>query len=153
MKSHAKTVDEYLISVDIKWKASIIKLRDIINANIPQGFQEVMNYGMIGYVVPHSIYPKGYHANPKEPLPFVNLAAQKNHVAIYHMGLYGDKNLKAWFETEYGMLFGKKPNVGGACIRFKKDEDIPYSLIQELIKKIDIHEYIAHYEAARVKST
>jgi hypothetical protein len=151
MKSSAATVQEYLSTLDPKWQSSVIKLRDIVKKNIPKGFDETMSYGMIGYVVPHSIYPKGYLSNPKEPLPFINIAAQKNHVALYHMGLYGEQKLKDWFVAEYEKSMKKKIDVGGACIRFRKAEDIPFDLIAELVRKIDVHEWIELYEKGHGK--
>jgi uncharacterized protein YdhG (YjbR/CyaY superfamily) len=151
MKSSAATVQEYLDTLDPKWKDAVFKLRDVVKKNIPAGFEETMSYGMIGYVVPRSLYPKGYLSNPKEPLPFINIAAQKNHVALYHMGLYGHQNLKDWFVAEYEKSMKKKIDAGGACIRFKKAEDIPFDLIAELVRKIDVRKYIALYEEGHGK--
>lgn len=145
MRSDAQTVDEYLISVDPKWIGIITKLRKIIVENIPQEIEERMNYGMIGYVIPHSIYPEGYHANPEEPLPYINLAAQKNNVSLYHMGVYGDPELERWFNERYREEVGKKPNMGKSCIRFRKEEEIPFTLIEELMGKITIEDYIDRY--------
>jgi hypothetical protein len=151
MKSSAKTVEEYIDSVDEKWKDPIKKLRNIIKTNIPKGFEETINYGMIGYVIPKSIYPDGYHSNPKEPVPFINLAAQKNHIAIYHMGLYGKEKLKVWFLKE-NEKENKKVDIGGSCIRYKKEEDIPYKLIEELVKKVDLKTYLKYYVDEHVKA-
>ena len=149
MKSTASTVEEYIDTIDSKWKPIIIKLRNTIKNNLPSGFIEVMNYGMIGYVVPHSIYPNGYHVNPKDPLPFMNIGAQKNNVAFYHMGIYGNDEIYNWFIETYKKDFGKKLDMGKACFRFKTDDQVPYNLIKELVKKIDVATYIERYEKAR----
>lgn len=146
MISDASSVDEYMETVDPKWKDMIVKLRKTVLDNIPDGFQEEMNYGMIGYVVPHSIYPDGYHVKPEEPLPFINLAAQKNTVSLYHMGIYGNGEMEEWFTSKYKEEVGKKPNMGKSCIRFRKDDDIPYELLIELLQKISVNDYIEHYE-------
>jgi hypothetical protein len=151
MKSSANTVEDYIESIDEKWKDPIKKLRNIIKKNIPKGFEETMNYGMIGYVIPKSVYPDGYHSNPKEPVPFINLAAQKNHIAIYHMGLYGKEKLRDWFIKE-NEKENKRVDIGGSCIRYKKEEDIPYKLIEELVKKVDLKTYLGYYVDEHVKS-
>lgn len=122
------------------------KLRAVILENLPQGFVECMNYGMLGYVVPHSLYPDGYHCNPKLPLPFMNLASQKNFVAVYHMGIYGDKSVMDWFVREYVKHCKKKPDMGKSCIRFKDLRNVPYGLIGQLASKISVAEWISTYE-------
>ena len=105
-----------------------------------------MNYGMIGYVVPHSLYPAGYHCDPKQPLPFMNIASQKNFIAVYHMGVYANKKLSEWFLKEYSKYSKAKPDMGKSCLRFKKADQIPYKLIGELAKKITPEKWIAIYE-------
>lgn len=120
MQSEAKTIEEYLKEVPEDRKTAFTKLRDTITANLPKGFKEEMSYGMIGYVVPHSIYPKGYHCSPELPLPFVNLASQKNFIALYHMGIYANDKLLDWFVNEYPKYCKLKPDMGKSCIRFKK---------------------------------
>ena len=105
-----------------------------------------MSYGMLGYVIPHRLYPGGYHVNPKEPLPFISLASQKHYVALYHMGLYAFPELQAWFVAEYANRVNSKLDMGKSCIRFKKMDDIPYDLIAELCRKITVEDYIAKYE-------
>ena len=110
------------------------------------GFKEEMNYGMLGYVVPHEIYPGGYHCDPKQPLPFANIASQKNFIAFYHMGLYAMPKLYKWFVDEYPRYSTAKLDMGKSCIRFKKAEHIPYKLIGELIKKISVKDWIEGYE-------
>jgi uncharacterized protein YdhG (YjbR/CyaY superfamily) len=146
MKSNAKTVKEYLEEVPEDRKKFFNKIRDTILENIPEGFQEEMSYGMIGYVVPHKLYPDGYHASPDLPLPFVNLASQKNGIALYHMGLYADKELLEWFVKEYPQHTKLKLDMGKSCIRFRKPEQIPFNLIGQLIKKISVADWIKVYE-------
>ncbi len=123
------------------------KLRLVIKENLPAGFQETMSYGMIGYVVPHSIYPAGYHCTPELPLPFMNIASQKNFIAVYHMGIYADKNLLDWFVTEFPKHSNMKLDMGKSCIRFKKPEQIPFELIGELASKMTNEEWITIYES------
>jgi hypothetical protein len=124
------------------------KLRNSIIENIPQGFEEVMSYGMLGFVIPHSIYPEGYHCDPKLPLPFINLASQKNFIALYHMGIYADNQLLEWFVAEYPKNSKTKLDMGKSCIRFKKLDDIPYELIGDLAGKISVTDWIKSYETA-----
>ena len=146
MKIEANTVQEYLDNIQEERKPAINRLRDIIKDNIPVGFEECISYGMIGYVVPHTIYPDGYHCNTKLPLPFLNIANQKNFVAIYHMGLYANPDLMAWFIKEYPKQCKYKIDIGKSCIRFKKIDHIPYGLIEELVKKMTINDWISIYE-------
>jgi uncharacterized protein YdhG (YjbR/CyaY superfamily) len=146
MQSKATTVDEYLASLPEDRKEAMTKLRSIIKKNIPKGFEECISYGMIGYVVPHSIYPAGYHCTPKLPLPFINIASQKNFIAFYHMGMYANPLLKDWFIEEYPKEIPSKMDMGKGCTRFKKPEQIPYKLIGELIKKVTVKDWIASYE-------
>jgi uncharacterized protein YdhG (YjbR/CyaY superfamily) len=142
------TVIDYIESLLSDRKEIIQKLRQIIQDHLPTGFEEVIQYKMIGYVVPHSIYPKGYHCDTNQPLPFLHLASQKNHIALYHMGLYVNPALLEWFTNTYINIKGKKPDMGKSCIRFKKDSDIPYELIAELCQKITPQEWISMYEQA-----
>jgi hypothetical protein len=146
MQSDAKTVDEYIESLPDDRKEPIKSLRKSILDNIPEGFIETMGYGMIGYVVPHSTYPKGYHSNKKLPLPFLNLASQKNYIALYHMGIYANPGLLKWFTDEYSKITSLKLDMGKGCIRFKKPEKIPFALIGELVSRITVSEWIAYYE-------
>ncbi|HQV51066.1 MAG: DUF1801 domain-containing protein [Flavobacteriales bacterium] len=148
MQSKATTPDAYMDELPEERKAAVKKLRSTIMKNLPKGFAEVMSYGMIGYVVPHSKYPSGYHCDPKLPLPFMNIASQKNFIALYHMGIYADKKLLNWFMTEYPKYVTGKPDMGKSCIRFKKPEHIPYELIGELVKKMNADDWIALYERA-----
>ena len=141
MQSAATTVSEYIDSLPEERKAAITKLRKTIKANLPKGFEEVMSYGMIGFVVPHSIYPSGYHCNPKLPLPFINIGSQKNYIAMHHMDLYANKNLLDWFVAEYEKV-PSKLDMGKGCIRFKKPEEIPFELMGELAKKVTVQQWI-----------
>jgi len=141
------TVEEYIEHLPEDRKEIIQNLREVISTNLPEGFQETIGYGMIGYVVPHSIYPSGYHADPSAPLPFISLASQKNHVAVYHLGVYSDEKLLDWFTREYATQCKTKLDMGKSCIRFKKMDDIPYKLIEELAAKITVQEWINTYES------
>ncbi len=142
MQSKASTVDEYTASLPEDRREAIERLRKVILQNIPEGFVEEMSYGMIGYVVPFSLYPAGYHCDPSKPLPFVNVASQKNFISIYHMGLYADKELFDWFVGEHAKLSAAKLDMGKSCIRYKKVADIPYELIGELLGKITVKQWI-----------
>lgn len=153
MKSEAKTPDEYIESLPEDRKKAITELRKTILKNLPKGFAEGMGYGMMGYAVPHSIYPAGYHCNPEQPLPFMGMASQKNFIAFYHMGIYADKKLLDWFVKEFPKHSKSKLDMGKSCIRFKKADDIPYKLIGELVKKISVKEWIAKYESAFKKGS
>ncbi len=146
MQSDVTKPTDYIDQLPEERKPVIKKLRKVIKDNLPKGFKEMMSYGMLGYVVPHSIYPAGYHCDPKLPLPFINLASQKNHVAFYHMGIYADEKLLKWFEAEYPKYSKRKLDMGKSCIRFKKMEDIPYELIGKLCGKMTVEAWIALYE-------
>jgi uncharacterized protein YdhG (YjbR/CyaY superfamily) len=142
MQSKATTVDEYINELPEERKEAIKKLRSVFKKNLPKGFQEVIGYGMIGYVVPHSIFPAGYHCNPSLPLPFVNIASQKNYIAVHHMGIYANPKLLKWFVDEYPKHSVTKLDMGKACIKFKKLETIPFKLLEELAAKITVEEWI-----------
>jgi len=146
MQSKATTVDAYIAELPEDRQKMINEFRKVIKKNLPKGFQECMNYGMIGWVVPHSKYPGGYHCNPKDPLPFMGLASQKNSVNFYHMGIYGDPKLLKWFTDEHAKASSKKLDMGKSCVRYKKAEDIPLKLIGELAAKISVDDWIARYE-------
>lgn len=145
MASKVKTPDEYIESLPDERKAVIKKLREILLKNLPKGFTEEMGE-MLQYVVPYSLYPAGYHCNPKQPLPFMYLASQKGFVAIYHMGIYADFNLNKWFTEKYLEQCKSKPDMGKSCIRFKKLDKIPYDLIGELASKMSTKQWIEIYE-------
>ena len=147
MTSDAKTPEEYINALPSERKEAIAKLRNTILKNLPKGFSETMGYGMIGYVVPHSLYPAGYHCDPKLPLPFMSIASQKNFVAVYHMGIYANKALFDWFVNEYPNHVKRKLDMGKSCIRFKKIEEIPYDLIGTLAGKMTSQQWIDIYES------
>ena len=148
MTSKATTVDQYINEAPENRRAALQQLRTIILENLPEGFQECISYGMIGYVVPHSIYPKGYHCTPELPLPFMSFASQKNSINFYHMGIYAKPELYDWFVSEYSKHSKQKLDIGKSCIRIKKPENIPFELIGELAKKMSVTEWIETYEKA-----
>jgi len=147
MSSKILTVQEYLDNIHEERKASFDNLRKAILDKLPDGFEECINYGMIGYVVPKSIYPAGYHCDVSLPLPFAGLANQKNFISFYHMGIYSDPALLEWFVNEYPKHAKTKLDMGKSCIRFKKMNDIPYDLIGELMSKISVNDWIGCYES------
>ncbi len=146
MQSKATSPEQYISELPNDRKGVISKLRQIILNNLPKGFEEQMSYGMLGYVVPHSTYPDGYHCSPELPLPFINLASQKNFVALYHSGIYASKELLDWFVAEYPNYVKTKLDMGKSCVRFKNMETIPYKLIGELCTKMTVNEWITLYE-------
>lgn len=145
MKSSAKTVDEYVKSLPPDRREAINTVREVILKNLPKGYEECMSYGMIGYVVPHSIYPKGYHCDPSLPLPYANLASQKNHMALYLMCCYGDPAIYKWFCDSWKKA-GKKLDMGKSCVRFKKLEDVSLDVIGQVIARVPVKNYIARIE-------
>jgi len=151
MNYEAKTHEEYINLVPEDQREAIRTLREVIKKNLPVGFEESNSYGMIGFVVPITRYPKGYHTTPGEPLPFIGLAAQKNHIALYHMALYANEDLHKWFEDEYAKRVTTKLDMGKSCIRFKNKSSIPYDLIGELVSKITVDQYVAWYEETMEK--
>jgi hypothetical protein len=146
MQSKATTVKDYVAELPEDRQKTITQFQKVIKKNLPKGFEEVMNYGMIGYVVPHKIYPAGYHCDPKLPLPFMGLASQKNSVNFYHMGIYANPKLYKWFTEAHAKASPKKLDIGKSCIRYKKQEDIPFELIGELVSKTTVKEWIELYE-------
>ena len=147
-----KEVENYVAAQPAERQAALQSLLDTIRRNLPDGFEERIQYGMIGFAVPLETYPSGYHVNPKEPLPFIGLANQKNYIAFYHMGIYGDPALMEWFRDRYADLNIGKLDMGKSCIRFKKMDRIPLGLIADLCKKITPAQYIKQYEAGRQKA-
>ncbi len=147
MQYEANTPDEYIEQLPEERKVAISKIRNAILQQLPKGFEECISYKMIGYVVPHSAYPDGYHCNPKLPLPFMNLASQKNFVAVYHSGIYADPKLMDWFVSEYPKHCKRKLDMGKSCIRFKYMDDIPYDLLGELASKMTVEDWISSYES------
>ena len=146
MRIEADNPQDYIDQLPEERKEAMNKLRQVILRHLPPGFEETMSYGMIGYVVPHSIYPEGYHTNPRLPLPFFNIASQKNFIALYHMGIYSDKALLDWFRSEYPKYSSTKLDMGKSCIRFKKIETIPYELIGELVERMNVDDWVRLYE-------
>lgn len=148
MQYQATSPDNYISQVPEERQNALKNLRKTIKENLPKGFEEGIQYGMIGYYVPHTIYPSGYHCNPEEPLPFMSFASQKNSVNLYHSGIYSNPELHDWFIQEYPKHCKRKLDMGKSCIRFKKIDEIPFELIGELAKKITVEEWINIYETA-----
>ncbi|MBP0904752.1 DUF1801 domain-containing protein [Mariniflexile gromovii] len=146
MQYQANSPEDYISQLPEDRKEPIIKLRKTINKNLPKGFEETISYGMIGYVVPHTIYPAGYHYTPELPLPFMYIASQKNFIAVYSSSVYATKELYNWFVSEYPKHCKRKLDMGKSCIRFKYIDDIPYELIGELASKMTVEEWINIYE-------
>lgn len=147
MKANGNTVKEILNNLPEDRAESFNKLHEVIVANMPEGFEAAISYGGLGYVVPHTIYPAGYHCKPVEPLPFAGLASQKNSINFYHMGIYSDPALLDWFVSEYPKYSKRKLDMGKSCIRFKKFDEIPFELIGELMQKMSVADWIAIYES------
>ena len=148
MQSKAATVKESLASLPPDRRTALEAVRKVINDNLDKGFEEGMSYGMMGWYVPHSIYPGGYHCNPEQPLPFAGLASQKNAMSLYLMCTYGDKSQRDTFVSEWKKT-GKKLDMGKSCIRFKKLEDLPLDVIGRAIKRVSLKGYVAAYDAIR----
>jgi hypothetical protein len=144
MQSKAKTVSAYLKELPADRRRAIGAVREVILENLPEGYEETMNYGMIGYFVPHRLYPKGYHCDPSQPLPFAGLASQKNYMSLYMMTLYGP--LEDWFRDEFRKS-GKKLDMGKCCVRFKRLEDLPLDVVGRAIAKVPVDEFITHYDS------
>ncbi|WP_336517227.1 DUF1801 domain-containing protein [Pollutibacter soli] len=151
MQSNARTPDQYFRNLPDDRRAVMNALRKEILNNLPKGFEEQMTYGIIGYVVPLSAYPAGYHVTPDTPLPFINIASQKNHIAFYHLGMYADPELLHWFTEAYPKHSKTKLDMGKSCIRWKKPEHVPLKLIGELVKKMTMKAWIKIYEDAKPK--
>jgi uncharacterized protein YdhG (YjbR/CyaY superfamily) len=146
MTIKATSVDDYISQLDEDRQTAMTKIRKVIKKNLPKGFQETLNYNMPAFVVPHKLYPDGYHCDPKLPLPFISFASQKNFIALYHMGIYANPDLLKWFVEEYPKHCKRKLDMGKSCIRFKKIEEIPYDLIAELCAKVSPQDWIDVYE-------
>lgn len=146
MKAQGNTVDEILRNLPEERLVPFNKLHEVIIKNLPEGFEPAISYGMLGYIVPHSIYPAGYHCKPTEPLPFAAIANQKNSINFYHSGIYVKPELYEWFVNEFSKHSQQKLDIGKSCIRFKKLDDIPFHLIGELMTKITVQEWIDCYE-------
>lgn len=146
MTTQFQDPNDYVASLPEERQQPVAKLREVLKENLPNGFSETMSYGMISYVVPHSLYPPGYHVDRAQPLPFISLASQKNYIALYHMGLYAMPDLLNWFREKYPQHSRRKLDMGKSCIRFKKPGEIPYELVGELASKVSPEEWISIYE-------
>lgn len=146
MQYKATSPDDYISQIPDERKEPLQKLRKQILDNLPKGIEETMSYGMLGYVIPHSVYPGGYHCTPELPLPFMNLASQKNFIAVYSMVLYAKNDLMDWFTSEYAKRCKYKLDMGKSCVRFKRMDDIPFNLIGELTSKVTAKDWIQLYE-------
>jgi len=145
MQSKAVTVENYLAQLPADRRAAIEAVRQIILKNLDKDYEEGMQYGMIGYYVPHHVYPAGYHCDPRQPLPFAGLASQKNYMSLYLMCVYGNGEHSKWFQEAWAKT-GKKLDMGKACVRFKKLEDLALDVIGEAVKRVPAKKYIAHFE-------
>lgn len=152
MRIEASNPDDYIRQIPEERRESFVALRQTILKSLPSGFEETMSYGMIGYVVPHSLYPAGYHCSPELPLPFISIANQKNFIGFYHMGLYASPELMDWFLASYDALNLRKLDMGKSCIRFKKWNEIPMDLLGQLVERVSPEDWIATYEAAFKRS-
>jgi len=156
MQSPATTVDAYLASLPDDRRAAISAVRKVILDNLDPAFEEGISYGMIGYCLPHKLYPSGYHCDPKQPLPYAGLASRKDSMSLYMMFLYigeqgsGPGGESDWFETEWRKT-GKKLDMGKACVRFKKVEDIPLELIAEAFRRVPAKTFVATYDNVMAK--
>ena len=148
MKSQATTVRAYLAELPPERRQTLATVRETILKNLPAGYEEGMQYGMIGYFVPHRVYPAGYHCDPQQPLPFAGLAAQKNYLSLYLMCIYGHPEHETWFRQAWTKT-GKKLAMGKSCVRFKTLEDVPLSVIGRAIKRVPVKKFIAYYEESR----
>ena len=151
MQSQATSADQYLADLPADRRKALEAVRAVIIENLLEGYEEGMQYGMIGYYVPHRVYPLGYHCDPTQPLPFAGLASQKNHMSLYLMCIYGNPEHEAWFRSAWKRT-GKKLDMGKSCVRFKKIDDVPLNVIGKAIRRVPAKKFIAHYEAT-IKST
>lgn len=151
MQSKATTVDAYLASLPPDRRQALAAVRKVVLANLDESYEEGMQYGAIGYFVPHSVFPAGYHCDPKQPLPFAGLASQKNHMSLGLMSIYGSTDEASWFRAAWAKS-GKKLDMGKCCIRFRKLEDLPLDVICEAIKRVPAKRYIEQYQASLEKT-
>ncbi len=152
MQSKASTVALYLAELPDERRKDLEVVRQVILKNLDKDYEEGIQYGMIGYYVPHRLYPAGYHCDPKQPLPFACLASQKNYMSLYLMCVYGESNLTRWFQQAWAET-GKKLDMGKACVRFKNSEDLALDVIAEAIRRVPAQKYVDHCEAARKTTT
>ena len=146
MQSKATTVRAYLAGLPKDRREALQAVREVILDHLPKGYEEGMQYGMIGYYVPHSVYAAGYHCDPRQPVPFAGLASQKNHMSLYLMCIYGDQEQLEWFRDAWDRS-GQKLDMGKSCIRFRKVEDVPLKVIGQAVKRVPVRKFLAHYEA------
>ena len=147
MKPTGETVDAILENIPEERKEAFQRLHQIIVDHLPAGLEPGLSYGNLGYVVPHSLYPAGYHCKPSEPLPLAWIASQKNSINFYHMGIYADPKLLDWFVAEYPKHSNQKLDMGKSCMRFKKPEHIPFELLGQLMGKMTAAQWIDMYES------
>lgn len=152
MTAKPTTVTQYLASLDPDRKKALQAIRKVVKANLDPKVKEGIQYGMIGYFIPHSVYPDGYHCSPEQPLPFMSIASQKNHMAVYLFCIYGDEAEAARFEKQWAKS-GKKLDMGKSCVRFKKIEDVCLTSIGAAVKRMTAARFIKHYEANVVSAT
>lgn len=145
MGKNIETVEQYLAALPAERREAIQAVRDVILKNLDKDYAEGIQYGMIGYFVPHRVYPPGYRCDPKQPLPFANLASQKNHMSLYLTCVYSNPELQAWFRSEWAKT-GKKLDMGKACVRFKKLDDLPLELIGRMIARVPVRKLIAIFQ-------
>lgn len=146
MKASGTTVEEILENIPEDRKEAFQRLHEVIVSHLPRGFEPGISYGGLGYVVPHTLYPNGYHCKPSEPLPFAGIASQKNSINFYHMGMYSKPELYDWFVSEFPKHSKQKLDIGKSCVRFKKADDIPFELIGALMTQMSMEEWISLYE-------
>jgi len=151
MADQPKTPKEYLESLPEDRRKAIREVRAAVNKGLPKGYKEGIQYGFIGWFVPHSLYPDGYHCAPEQPVPFAGLASQKNYMSLYLMCIYGDQRQRTWFEKEWKKT-GKKLSMGKACVRFKNVDDVPLDLITKAVGRVPVKKFLAHYESVIPKS-
>ena len=151
MNAARMTVEDILEQVPTERQLAFRALHEAIVANLPEGFEPGISYGGLGYVVPHRLYPAGYHCKPAEPLPFAGIASTKSAITFYHMGMYADPDLMAWFVAEFPKHSSRKLDMGKSCVRFKKPEDIPFALIGELMRRMSAGDWVALYERSYLK--
>ena len=151
MISKATTVEAYMAELSPGRRAALEEVRGVILDNLPKGYEEGMQFGMIGYYVPHEVYPPGYHCDPKQPLPFAGLASQKNHMSLYFMCVYGNPEQEGWFRSAWAAT-GKKLDTGKSCVRFKKVADLPLEVIGETVRRVPVKKFIEFYEGAFAKA-
>ncbi len=141
-------MNEYLKTLPADRREALTAVRKVILKNLPKGYEESMMYGMIGYGVPLKLFPEGYLGDGKTPLPYAALASQKNHMAVYLMCAYGNKEIDAWFRKAY-QATGKKLDMGKSCVRFKKLDDLALNVIGEVITKVPVNKFIEIYKESR----